>query len=84
MKKLTLFLHFMQTAFQVERSTDTDVLTILLGLAGKSEEINLILDYGSGNHRRYIGVSELAAVLEEEQPGLTEALIGLHALTARL
>ena len=42
---------------------------------------HLILDYGSGNHRRYIGVSELAAVLEEEQPGLTEVLIGLHALT---
>ena len=63
------------------RSSDTDVLIILLGLAGWSEEINLILDYGSGNHRRYIGVLELAAVLEEEQPGLTEALISLHALT---
>ena len=63
------------------RSTDTDVLIILLGLAGRSEGINIILDYGSGNHRRYIGVSELAAILEEEQPGLTEALIGLHALT---
>ena len=34
------------------RSTDTDVLIILLRLAGRSEEINLILDYGSGNHRR--------------------------------
>ena len=53
----------------------------LIGLAGRSEEINLILDYGSSNHRRYIGVSKLAAILEEEQPGLTEALIGLHALT---
>ena len=63
------------------RSTDTDVLIILLGLAGRSEGINIILDYGSGNHRRYIGVSEMAAILEEEQPGLTEALIGLHALT---
>ena len=62
------------------RSTDTDVLIILLGLAGRSEGINIILDYGSGNHHRYIGVSELAAILEEEQPGLTEALIGLHAL----
>ena len=47
------------------RSSDTDVLIILLGLAGRSEEI----------HRRYIGVSELAVVLEEEQPGLTEALM---------
>ena len=32
------------------RSTDTDVLIILLGLAGRSEGINIILDYGSGNH----------------------------------
>ena len=40
------------------RSTDTDVLIILLGLAGRSEGINIILDYGSGNHHRYIGVSE--------------------------
>lgn len=62
------------------RSTDTDVLVILLGLAGRSEGINIILDYGSGNHRRYIGVSKLAAILEK-QPGMTEALIGLHALT---
>ena len=36
------------------RSTDTDVLIILLGLAGRSEEINIILDC---NHRRYIGIS---------------------------
>ena len=63
------------------RSTDTDVFIILLGLAGKREGINIILDYGSGNHRRYIGVSELAGKLEEEQSGITEALIGLHALT---
>ena len=36
------------------RSTDTDVLIILLGLAGRSEGINIILDC---NHRRYIGIS---------------------------
>jgi hypothetical protein len=35
------------------RSTDTDVLIILLGLAGRSEGISIILDYGSANHRRY-------------------------------
>ena len=34
------------------RSTDTDVLVILLGLAGRSHGSNIILDYGSGNHRR--------------------------------
>ena len=51
------------------RSTDTDVLVILLGLAGRSRESNIILDYGSGNHRRYIVVSNSAAILNEKQAG---------------
>jgi hypothetical protein len=63
------------------RSTDTDVLIILLGLSGWSEGIKIILDYGTANHRRYIDVSTLAANLDEKQPGITQALIGLHALT---
>ena len=32
------------------RSTDMDVLIILLGLSGKSEVISIIMDYGSGNN----------------------------------
>ena len=63
------------------RSTDTDVLVILLGLAGRSRRSNIILDYGSGNNRRYIGVSNIAAILNEKQAGMTEALLGMHALT---
>ena len=55
--------------------------SLFLGLSGRSEGISIILDYGSGNHRRYIGVSKLAAILEEKKPGITEALIGFHALT---
>ena len=47
------------------RSTDTDVLVILLGLAGRSRESYIILDNGSGNHRRYIVVSKIAAILNE-------------------
>ena len=39
------------------RSTDTDVLIILLGLSGRSEGTSIIMDYGSGNNRRYIDVS---------------------------
>ena len=62
------------------RSTDTDVLVILLGLAGRSRESNFILDYGSGNHRRYIAVPNIAAILNEKQAGMTEALLGMHAL----
>ena len=34
----------------LERSTDTDVLIILLGLSRRSEGINIIMDYGSGNN----------------------------------
>ena len=49
------------------RSTDTDNLIILLGHSGRSEGINIILDYGSGNYRRYIGVSKLAVILEEKK-----------------
>ena len=63
------------------RSSDTDVLIILLGLVGRSNDISVILNYGHGNHRRYIDVSHLAVCLEKRQPGITDALIGLHALT---
>lgn len=63
------------------RSSDTDVFIILLGLCGRSTGMNIIMDYGSGNNRRYIDVSNVAALQENKQPGSTEALIGLHALT---
>ena len=61
-------------------STDTDVIIILLGLSGRSEGINIILDYVSGNYQKYIDVSKLAVILEEKQPRITEAQIGFHAL----
>ena len=63
------------------RSSDTDVLVILIGLIGRSDCMSLVMDYGSGNHRRYIDVSLIAARLEEKHSGLTDALIGFHALT---
>ena len=47
-------------------SSDTDVLIILLWLSGRSEGITTIMEYGSGNHRRYIAV---AATLEEKKLG---------------
>ena len=61
------------------RSTDTDVLVILLGLAGRSRESNIILGYGSGNHRRYKVVSNIAAILNQKQAGMREALLAMHA-----
>ena len=63
------------------KSSDTDVFIILLGLCGWSTEMNIILDYGSSNIRRYIDVPNVAAVQENVAPGSTKALIGLHALT---
>lgn len=63
------------------RSSDTDVLVILIGLVGRSDCRSLIMDYGSGNHRRYINVSFIAGRLEEKRCGMSEALIGFHALT---
>ena len=69
------------TGHIVVRSTDTDVLIVLLGLTQRTGSINIIMDYGSGNNWRYINVSEITDVLERKHPGLTEALLGLHALT---
>ena len=63
------------------RSNDTDVVVILLHLAGNLDETNIFLDYGSCNHRRYIDISQLTITLEAKQAGLTKALLGLHTLT---
>ena len=63
------------------RSSNTNVLVILLGLVGRSKNLSIIMDYGHGNHKRYINVSHLAVCLDEKQFGVTDALIGLHALT---
>lgn len=63
------------------RSTDTDVLIILLSIVQRTKSISIIMDYGAGNNRRYINVSEIADVLERENSGFTEALLGYHALT---
>ena len=57
------------------------LLFILPRLVGRSERIEVIMEYGSSNNRRYIDVSHIVCVLNEKQPGFTYALIGLHALT---
>ena len=66
----------------IVRSSDTDVLVILLGLLGRfSFRGKVILYFGSANHRRFLDVSEIAKELEKRQDGLTDALLGFHALT---
>ncbi len=64
------------------RSSDTDVLTILVGLAPKMPETStMMMDFGSANNRRLINITNISKQLEHLQPGLCEALIGFHALT---
>ena len=66
----------------VVRSSDTDVLVILIGLAPKLDIASIILmDFGSSSNRRLIPVTEIAYGLEKVQAGFSEALIGFHALT---
>ena len=61
------------------RSSDTDVLVILLPIAARHPH-RILLDYGSGNNLRFINVSEIAHVLEDKEAGTTKAVVGFHAL----
>ena len=64
------------------RSSDTDVLIILVGLAANMPGTSMIvMDFGSANNRRLINVTDISRELEKKQTGLSEALIGFHALT---
>ena len=64
------------------RSSDTDVLIILLGFTVRMPETSTIMmDFGSANNRRLINVTDISRELEKKQIGLNEALIGFHALT---
>ena len=64
------------------RASDTDVLVILIALAAKMPETSMIvMDFGSANNRRLINVTDISRELENKQNGLSEALIGFHAVT---
>ena len=66
----------------IVRSSGTDVLVILVGLVPKmSESSMIVMDFGSGNNRRLINVSDISNELEKKHSGLSEALIGFHAVT---
>ena len=41
----------------------------------------IMMDYGSGNNRRMINITQLSQQLEETQLGMSEALIAFHAIT---
>jgi hypothetical protein len=70
----------------IVRSSDTDVLVILIGALGQQRRevramANIIMDCGVGDTRRYINVTNIANVLEQLTPGLPRALPGFHAFT---
>ena len=65
----------------VVRSSDTDIVVVLTALASKKPDLSIIMDYGTGNTRRFIDISSIATELEKHQPGLCDALTGFHALT---
>ena len=63
------------------RSSDTDVLIILIALVGRLSMNDVFMDFGAGNTRRYINISGIAEALNNKTPNITEALLGFHALT---
>ncbi|XP_068212466.1 uncharacterized protein [Palaemon carinicauda] len=68
------------------RASDTDVLVILIGLIGNQRPevrsmTTVIMDYETGNNRRYINVTDIVNALEERTPGLSRAMLGYNAFT---
>ena len=56
------------------RSSDTDVVVILISLATRKRDLSIIMEYGTGNSRRFINVSMIVAEMEKKQPGMTDRL----------
>ena len=71
----------------IVRASDTDILVILIGMLGRhmgtpsQSAMRIIMDYGSGNERRYIDISSIAGTLESKQKGLSASIPGLHSFT---
>lgn len=62
------------------KTSDTDVLIIMLGNMDhlESDDLNIFMEYGTGNSKRYIHVTKLYMELG---PNLCTSLPGFHALT---
>ena len=68
------------------RSSDTDVLILLLGVMGQQHlevraATSVCMDCGMGNSRKCINVFSIADTLEKSKPGLLRGLPGFHAFT---
>ena len=57
------------------------ILIALLGRRPMLEENKMLMDIGSGNHRRLVDVTEITRQLYILKSGLPEALPGFHAFT---
>ena len=76
MKKLTLIARHVKLLcgkIILVRSSDTDVLIILIALVGSMSVKDVMMDFGYGNTRRYIDIS-----------GIAENLIKLRHASLRL
>lgn len=75
-----------QCSNMIIRASDTDILIILLGLLerrslnGENISNMIVMDCGTGNHRRFIDVNSIFEELKQV-PHLATALLGLHAFT---
>ena len=72
----------------IVRTSDMDVLVILLGMKAKHEELeiqvpyeSLLMDVGQENNQRYVNVSDIFKEIENHFPGMSAAMIGIHAKT---
>ena len=70
----------------VVRASASDVLIMLIGYLGdqlqkEHSSRNIIMDCGSGNHRRYIDVKSIVNGLKNLQQGLSTVIPAYHAFT---
>ena len=56
----------------VIRSSDTDVVVILVALSSEMVHTSeIVMDFGSANHRRHINITSISKELEKKQAGLS-------------
>ena len=58
------------------RSSDTDVLIIVIGISDRLCDVDVVMDFGIGATRRFIQITDIANNLESTKPGLPKALLG--------
>ena len=84
MRKQTLYLvyHLRLAKGRVFiRSSDTDVLVIVIGISDRLCDVDVVMEFGIGATRRFIQITDIDNNLESTKPGLPKALLGFHALT---